>query len=273
MSDSNDKGNSLTPFPHQQHQQQQQPMFLELPSFRNSFSFFSSPKTQTSLISYQEEVLQKNEGGDKVDESHNSLNEEHEKEEKERFHEITITRTLATNNSDTESDNEQNDGNEHHHQEHEHDDGDDGDGQLVDMFRNKAPLGRAFRQKEYDYVADVLKIKEKFPCTFWDTVDITEVARRRQDFFEMTREQRDFFMFGMLCVMDGGEISYSKRFKKAKRKNVRTFYCFNHQSYISRDLFLAIYGISKKYLDNLQKQKRDVGVKIREHGNKKRKIA
>jgi hypothetical protein len=131
-----------------------------------------------------------------------------------------------------------------------------------------APLGKAGRKRQHDYVGDVERMREFFPDEKWDKLNVEEVAKRRQDFFEMTKEQRDFFMFGMLSVMDGGRMTKSRRLKKAPRKNSCFFYRFNHTTPISRDLFLTIHGVSRKYLANLKRQWKESGMKAREHGNK-----
>lgn len=126
-------------------------------------------------------------------------------------------------------------------------------------------------QKNIDFEGDVAKLKMVFPHPAWDKPGFfEEVVKRRKAVFGMTRDQRDFFMYGMLTLLDGGAINNSPRLKHSTRRNMRTFYYFDFRTPIPRDLFLAIHGISKKYLDALRVQMRDHGPKPRLHGNKKR---
>jgi len=140
------------------------------------------------------------------------------------------------------------------------------------QFVNRAPPNHLDPGQEFDFAGDVEQLRRLHPNEPWDKLDAHEVAMRRKAFFEMTKEQRDFFMYGMLCVMDGGEVVKSKRLQAARRQKSRVMFCFNMTTPISRDLFLAIYGISKKYLDTLRQHIRDTGFKSREHGNKRRKL-
>ena len=132
---------------------------------------------------------------------------------------------------------------------------------MSSMGKAKGSAVKYDRDRDIDFQADVNAIRELHPQGPWDKLDVEEVAKRRRAFFEMTREQRDYFMFGMLSVLDGGDTTRSRRLRNAKRKNMHTFYCFDHNTPISRDLFLAIYGVSKKYLDNLRKQMKEKGLK------------
>jgi len=141
----------------------------------------------------------------------------------------------------------------------------------IQEFVNKAPIGRADREKKRDYIAEVKILRKKFPNEPWEKLSVEEIAKRRQNFFEMNREQRDFFLYGMLSIMETKHLSSYHKVKIGKVRTTQLTFLFNTNVPISRGLFLAIFGISKKYLDSLRKHMKQKGLKPREHGNKRKK--
>ena len=49
-------------------------------------------------------------------------------------------------------------------------------------------------------------------------------AELREAFQALSRSEQDIFLMAQLKVMNGGEITASRRFKKKMRTNKRTFY-------------------------------------------------
>jgi len=102
-------------------------------------------------------------------------------------------------------------------------------------------------------------VRLRHPDGPWDRINVLHAARRRRMFEQMSPEQRDFFMCGMLTLMDGGDQARSRRLLSAQRANLYTFYCYDCKTPVTRELFLDLWGIGRKYLIRLRRLLKSLG--------------
>lgn len=118
---------------------------------------------------------------------------------------------------------------------------------------------------EYQKALTFLKVGCGCGCS--NKVSAEKFAKRREEFQNLSRKERDAVVMGQLLSMEEEETTTSSRFPKRKRINNRTFYRWNNRIPLCQTTYLNMLGISRDYLEDLRKHLSRKGLATRIHGN------
>src|SRR6185295_11269692 len=96
------------------------------------------------------------------------------------------------------------------------------------------------------------------------------VAELREAFQALSRSEQDIFLMAQLKVMNGGEITASRRLKRRTRTNKRTFYYRDRNTSLCQKTYLNMLGIGRTHFENVRNHLAANGILPRVHGNVKR---
>lgn len=118
---------------------------------------------------------------------------------------------------------------------------------------------------EYQKALTFLKIGCECGCS--KQVPPEKFAKRREEFQNLSRKERDAMVMGQILIMDEGDTTTSSRFPKKKRTNNRTFYRWNNKIPLCQLTYLNMLGVSRDYLESVRNHLLNKGLGTRIHGN------
>ncbi len=99
-----------------------------------------------------------------------------------------------------------------------------------------------------------------------------EFAELRKSFQAFFKVKQNIFLIVQLKIMNGGSISTSRHLKKKTRSSKRTFYHWDHNTFLCQETYLNMLGIGRTYFENIRNHLINNDLLLRIHGNIKRML-
>src|SRR6266540_1101140 len=97
-----------------------------------------------------------------------------------------------------------------------------------------------------------------------------EFAELRKSFQAFFKVKQNIFLIVQLKIMNGGSISTSRHLKKKTRSSKRTFYHWDHNTFLCQETYLNMLGIGRIYFENIRNHLINNDLLLRIHSNIKR---
>ena len=121
---------------------------------------------------------------------------------------------------------------------------------------------------EYQKAIDFLEKGCKCGCS--SRIPKKEFAELRESFQVFFKVKQDIFLIVQLKIMNGGSISTSRHLKKKTRSSKRTFYHWDHNTFLCQETYLNMLGIGRIYFENIRNHLINNGLLPRIHDNIKK---
>ncbi len=95
-------------------------------------------------------------------------------------------------------------------------------------------------------------------------------AELRKSFQAFFKVKQNIFLIVQLKIMNGGSISTSRHLKKKTRSSKRTFYHWDHNTFLCQETYLNMLGIGRTYFENIRDHLINNDLLLRIHDNIKR---
>jgi hypothetical protein len=108
-------------------------------------------------------------------------------------------------------------------------------------------------------VAEVMAVRARHPDGPWERIDVRQAAQRRRALRRMNPTQRDYFLCGVVAMMEAAEYAQSRRLQRRRRLHQYVRYHYDCGTPIARELFLDLWGFGRKYFSRIRRMVRDLG--------------